>query len=105
MGFDAHTIELAAAGQRAVDLGRHSADLRPGTVLGREWYGHMQRVKSAQQKLAATWRKFGDTVHARELRHILFRDSLRSVTIRDLSPVNCRIRDRLPTNPRRGSQE
>jgi len=32
------------AGQRAVDLGRHGADLRPGTVLGREWYGHMQRV-------------------------------------------------------------
>jgi hypothetical protein len=32
------------AGQRAVDLGRHNADLRPGTVLGREWNGHMQRV-------------------------------------------------------------
>src|SRR3982074_391928 len=26
------------AGQRAVDLGRRNADLRPGTVLGREWY-------------------------------------------------------------------
>jgi hypothetical protein len=32
------------AGQRAVDLGRGNADLRPGTVLGREWYGHMHRV-------------------------------------------------------------
>jgi hypothetical protein len=32
------------AGQRAVDLGRRNAELRPGTVLGREWYGHMQRV-------------------------------------------------------------
>ena len=32
------------AGQRAVDLGRRNPELRPGTVLGREWYGHMQRV-------------------------------------------------------------
>ena len=32
------------AGQRAVDLGRRIADLRPGTVLGREWRGQMQRV-------------------------------------------------------------
>jgi hypothetical protein len=32
------------AGHRAVDLGRQNADLRPGTVLGREWYGHMHRV-------------------------------------------------------------
>jgi hypothetical protein len=32
------------AGQRAVDLGRRTADLRPGTVLAREWNGHMQRV-------------------------------------------------------------
>ena len=32
------------AGQRAVDLGRRNADLRPGTVLGREWNGQMQRV-------------------------------------------------------------
>jgi hypothetical protein len=32
------------AGQRAVDLGRRNAELRPGTVLGREWHGHMQRV-------------------------------------------------------------
>jgi Protein of unknown function (DUF2924) len=32
------------AGQRAVDLRRRTADLRPGTVLGREWNGRMQRV-------------------------------------------------------------
>jgi len=32
------------AGQRAVDHGRRNVELRPGTVLGREWYGHMQRV-------------------------------------------------------------
>jgi DUF2924 family protein len=32
------------AGQRAVDLGQRIADLRPGTVLGREWRGQMQRV-------------------------------------------------------------
>jgi hypothetical protein len=32
------------AGQRAIDLGRRIADLRPGTVLGREWKGRMQRV-------------------------------------------------------------
>jgi hypothetical protein len=30
------------AGQRAV--GRRTAELRPGTVLGREWNGQMQRV-------------------------------------------------------------
>ena len=32
------------AGQRAVDLRRRTADLKPGTVLGREWNGQMQRV-------------------------------------------------------------
>jgi Protein of unknown function (DUF2924) len=32
------------AGQRAVDLSRRDADLRPGTVLGREWNGRMQHV-------------------------------------------------------------
>ena len=32
------------AGQRAVNLSRHNADLRPGTVLGREWNGQMQQV-------------------------------------------------------------
>ena len=32
------------AGQRAVDLARRTVDLRPGTVLGREWNGQMHRV-------------------------------------------------------------
>ena len=32
------------AGQRAVDLGWQTAELRPGTVLGREWNGHVHRV-------------------------------------------------------------
>jgi hypothetical protein len=32
------------AGQRAVDLGRRTVNLRPGTVLGREWNGQMHRV-------------------------------------------------------------
>ncbi len=32
------------AGRHAVDLARRTADVRPGTVLGREWNGQMQRV-------------------------------------------------------------
>jgi len=32
------------AGQRAVDLARRTVNLRPGTVLGREWNGQIQRV-------------------------------------------------------------
>jgi hypothetical protein len=32
------------AGKRAVDLARRTADLRPSTVLGREWNGKMHRV-------------------------------------------------------------
>ena len=32
------------AGRRALDLNRRTAELRPGTVLGREWNGQMQRV-------------------------------------------------------------
>jgi hypothetical protein len=31
-------------GQRAVDQGRRVTEIKPGTVLGREWNGHMQRV-------------------------------------------------------------
>jgi hypothetical protein len=33
-----------AAGQRASDLRRRTTELRPGTVLGREWNGQMHRV-------------------------------------------------------------
>ena len=32
------------AGQRATDLGGRTAELRPRTVLGREWNGRMHRV-------------------------------------------------------------
>jgi hypothetical protein len=32
------------AGRRAVELGRRTANLRPGTVLAREWNGQMQLV-------------------------------------------------------------
>jgi Protein of unknown function (DUF2924) len=32
------------AGQHAMDLRRRTIDLKPGTVLGREWNGQMQRV-------------------------------------------------------------
>ena len=32
------------AGHRAVDLSRCTASLRPGTMLGREWNGQVQRV-------------------------------------------------------------
>jgi hypothetical protein len=38
------SISPEHAGQRAVDLGRRIANLRPGTLLGREWQGQMQRV-------------------------------------------------------------
>jgi hypothetical protein len=33
-----------AAGRRAVTRQRQNADVRPGTILGREWKGRMQRV-------------------------------------------------------------
>ena len=38
------SVSPEEAGQRAVDLDRRTANLRPGTVLGREWNGQMQRV-------------------------------------------------------------
>jgi hypothetical protein len=38
------TVSPEEAGQRAVALGRSNVELRPGTVLGREWRGRMQRV-------------------------------------------------------------
>jgi hypothetical protein len=40
------------AGQSAVDSRRRSADIRPGTVLGREWNGQMQRVAVLAQGFA-----------------------------------------------------
>lgn len=38
------TTTPEASGKRAADLNRRSVSLRPGTVLGREWRGRMQRV-------------------------------------------------------------
>jgi len=32
------------AGKRAIELSRHTAAIRPGTLLSREWNGRMQRV-------------------------------------------------------------
>ena len=39
-----HSGSPEKAGQSAVDLVRRIADVRPGTVLGREWNGRMRRV-------------------------------------------------------------
>ena len=41
--FD-RSVSPEDAGQRAVELARRTADLRPGTVLGREWNGQVHRV-------------------------------------------------------------
>ncbi len=38
------TISPEAAGKRAVDASRMSADVRPGTMLAREWNGRMHWV-------------------------------------------------------------
>ena len=40
------------AGQRAARLTRHAVDARPGTVLGREWNGQMQRVTVLEKGFA-----------------------------------------------------
>jgi hypothetical protein len=40
------------AGKRAVDPGRLIADVRPGTILVREWNGRMQRVTVLAQGFA-----------------------------------------------------
>ena len=49
--LDAETVRLLdrsgspeKAGQRAVSMGQRTAELRPGTMLGREWNGQMHRV-------------------------------------------------------------
>ena len=36
-----HSGSPEEAGQRAAELGRRTAELRPGAVLGREWKGRM----------------------------------------------------------------
>ena len=49
--LDAETVRLLdrsgspdKAGQRAVSMGQRTAELRPGTTLGREWNGQIHRV-------------------------------------------------------------
>src|SRR2546428_11334525 len=49
--LDAETVRLLdrsgspeKAGRRAVSVGQRTAELRPGTLLGREWNGQMHRV-------------------------------------------------------------
>lgn len=37
-------VSPEVAGKRAVDIGRMIADVRPGTILAREWKGRMHRV-------------------------------------------------------------
>ena len=39
-----NAVSPEAAGKRAVDDSRMTADVRPGTILAREWSGRMQRV-------------------------------------------------------------
>ena len=39
-----NAVSPEAAGQRAVDGSRITADIRPGTMLAREWNGRMHRV-------------------------------------------------------------
>jgi len=39
-----HSESPDQAGQQAIALGRPIATVKPGTVLGREWKGHLQRV-------------------------------------------------------------
>jgi hypothetical protein len=38
------SVSPEVAGQRAAQLARRTTDLRPGTVLGRDWNGQMHRV-------------------------------------------------------------
>jgi hypothetical protein len=40
------------AGQRALDLSRRTVELRPGTILSREWNGQMQRVAVLREGFA-----------------------------------------------------
>jgi hypothetical protein len=39
-----HSASPDQAGRKAISLGRAIATVKPGTVLGREWKGHLQQV-------------------------------------------------------------
>ena len=47
------------AGHRAVDLARRKANLRPGTVLGREWNGQMQQIAVLEDGFAWNGKTYG----------------------------------------------
>ena len=47
------------AGQRAMELARRTADLRPGTVLAREWNGQMHRVAVLADGFAWNGKTYG----------------------------------------------
>ncbi len=55
------------AGQRAVTLSRRTIELRPGTVLGREWQGKMHRIAVLADGFAwngKTYRSLSKLAHA-----------------------------------------
>ncbi len=68
-----HSGSPEKAGQSAVDLVRRIAGVRPGTVLGREWNGRMQRV--AVRALCLEWQDLSEPVagRVRHYRHPLER--------------------------------
>jgi hypothetical protein len=45
-------VSPEAAGKRAVDGSRMTADVRPGTILAREWNGRMHRVAALAEGFA-----------------------------------------------------
>jgi hypothetical protein len=62
-----HSVSPEAAAQRAVTLSRRTVELRPGTVLGREWQGKMQRVAVLRDGFAwngTTYRSLSKVAHA-----------------------------------------
>ena len=63
-----HSGSPEKAGQSAVDLVRRIAEVRPGTVLGREWNGRMQRVAVLCRWLCLEWQDLSEPVAGR-LRH------------------------------------
>ena len=66
------------AGQRAMELARRTADLRPGTVLAREWNGQMHRVAVLADGFAWNGKTYGEPHQGRlrDHRHPLERTSL-----------------------------
>ena len=57
------------AGERAVDLHRRIAELKPGTVLGREWNGRMHRVAVLAGGFAWNGKTYPESVDDRPRHH------------------------------------